>query len=74
MITHLSTSSKIIILWRPGGNVTFCCANILILLRTVSIPLSFEAFNSKTAFLNEGPSNILAKHKIVVVFPTPGGP
>lgn len=31
---HLSASSRITIFWRPGGSVTFCCANILILLRT----------------------------------------
>lgn len=31
---HLSASSRITILWQPGGSVTFCCANILILLRT----------------------------------------
>ena len=33
------TSSKMTILWRPGGNVTFFLANILMVLRTVSIPL-----------------------------------
>ena len=37
--TNLSASSKIIILCRPFGKVTFCWANILILLRTTSIPL-----------------------------------
>ena len=36
---HLSASSKMMILWRPGGRVTFFCANILILLRTTSMPL-----------------------------------
>ena len=38
------------------------------------MPLSFEAFNSITASLKESPKRILAKHNIVVVFPTPGGP
>lgn len=36
---HLSASSRMMILWRPGGSVTFFCANILILLRTTSMPL-----------------------------------
>lgn len=31
---RLSASSRTTIFWRPGGSVTFCCANILILLRT----------------------------------------
>uniref|UniRef100_A0A0K2TTQ2 Uncharacterized protein n=1 Tax=Lepeophtheirus salmonis TaxID=72036 RepID=A0A0K2TTQ2_LEPSM len=53
---------------------SFCCANILILFRTTSIPLSFEAFNSNTASLKELPSKARAKHRIVVVLPTPGGP
>merc|ERR1712001_564720 len=48
--------------------------NILILLRTTSIPLSLDAFNSNTASLNAGPRRCLARHKIVVVLPTPGGP
>merc|ERR1711983_502287 len=43
-------------------------------LRTTSIPRSLEAFNSKTASLKDGPSNCLARHRIVVVLPTPGGP
>lgn len=37
--THLSASSKITILCRPGGSVTFFWANILILFLTTSIPL-----------------------------------
>lgn len=36
---HLSASSRMTILWRPGGSVTFFWANILILLRTTSMPL-----------------------------------
>jgi len=35
----LSASSRIMILCRPGGRVTFFCAKALILLRTTSIPL-----------------------------------
>lgn len=62
------------ILCLPGGNVTFCWANILILFRTVSIPRSLDAFNSNTASLNELPKSILARANIVVVLPTPGGP
>lgn len=34
VLPHLSASSRMMIFWRPGGSVTFCCANILILLRT----------------------------------------
>jgi hypothetical protein len=37
---YLSASSRIIILWRLGGRVTFFCAKALILVRTTSIPLS----------------------------------
>lgn len=36
--------------------------------------LSFEAFNSSTASLNEAPNRALAKHNILVVLPVPGGP
>lgn len=54
--------------------MTFCCANILILFRTVSIPRSLDAFSSSTASLNALPKSILASAKIVVVLPTPGGP
>lgn len=70
----LSASSKMTILCRPFGSVTFCWANILILLRTTSMPRSFEAFNSRTASLKLLPNKMRAKHRIVVVFPTPGGP
>ena len=37
--TYLSASSNITTLCRPGGSVTFFCANILILFLTTSIPL-----------------------------------
>ena len=37
--SHLSASSKMMILCLPLGNVTFFCANILILFLTTSIPL-----------------------------------
>lgn len=40
IILYLSASSRIIILCRPFGKVTFCCANILILFLTTSIPLT----------------------------------
>lgn len=71
---YLSASSNTTILCRPKGRVTFCWANILILLRTVSMPLSLEAFNSKTASFIDGPRSARAKQRIVVVLPTPGGP
>jgi hypothetical protein len=43
---HLSASSRMTILWRPGGSVTFFCANILILFRTTSMPLRTCGSNS----------------------------
>mmetsp|Transcript_24169 Transcript_24169/g.82492 ORF Transcript_24169/g.82492 Transcript_24169/m.82492 type:complete len:220 (+) Transcript_24169:632-1291(+) len=46
-----SASSRMTILCRPGGSVTFFCANIFILLRTTSMPRSSEAFISSTASL-----------------------
>ena len=69
-----SASSSNTILCRPGGNVTFFCANILILLRTTSMPRSSEAFSSSTASLYAGPSSVCARHKMEVVLPMPGGP
>jgi len=36
--------------------------------------LSLDAFSSNTASLNDGPNNVLARHKILVVLPVPGGP
>ena len=36
---HLSASSRMTTLCRPGGRVTFFWANILILFRTTSMPL-----------------------------------
>ena len=38
----LSASSRMTILCLPGGSVTFCCANILILFRTTSMPLNHQ--------------------------------
>ena len=38
---YLSASSRMIILCRPGGSVTFFCAKALILFRTTSIPLNY---------------------------------
>merc|ERR1719239_1535632 len=62
------------ILCLPCGNVTFCWANILILFLTVSMPRSLDAFNSITPSLKDEPKSCLARHMIVVVLPTPGGP
>ena len=39
MNEHLSASSRMTTLCRPGGRVTFFWANILILFRTTSMPL-----------------------------------
>ena len=39
---YLSASSSMTILCRPGGSVTFFCANILILFRTTSRPLQMH--------------------------------
>jgi hypothetical protein len=50
----LSASSSMIILCRPAGSVTFFCANVLIVLRTVSIPLKLRCqheFHSLLSFL-----------------------
>lgn len=41
-LAYLSASSRITILWRPGGRVTFFWANILILFLTTSIPLHYH--------------------------------
>ena len=38
------------------------------------VPRSSEAFNSKTASLYASPSNCLARHNMLVVFPIPGIP
>lgn len=69
-----SASSSRMILCRPGGSVTFFCANILILLRTTSMPRSSDAFSSNTASLYDGPKRVCAKARMEVVFPMPGGP
>lgn len=69
-----SASSRIIILCAFSGTLTFYYAKDLIFSRTTSIPLSSDAFNSQTAVLRQSPSNSLAKHIILVVFPQPGGP
>lgn len=36
--------------------------------------LSLEAFNSRTASLKEAPSSALARQRMLVVLPVPGGP
>jgi len=70
----LSASSRMTILWRPGGNVTLCCANILILPRTTSIPRSSDALSSSTPSLTESPSISRARAMTQVVLPIPGEP
>jgi hypothetical protein len=61
------------ILCRPGGSVTFCCANALILLRTTSIPRASLAFISNTASLNAAPNISRARHSTDVVLPAATG-
>ena len=41
---------------------------------SVCVYLSFEAFNSNTASLNEAPSRVRERQRMLVVFPVPGGP
>ena len=55
-----SASSNIIILCLPSGKINFWVEKDLILSLTVSIVLSSEAFNSKTAILTLSPNNSLA--------------
>jgi hypothetical protein len=43
--TYESASSRMMILCRPAGRVTFLCANVLILFRTTSIPLCHAFLN-----------------------------
>ena len=71
----LSASSRRTILCRPGGRVTFFCANILIRFLTTSMPRSSDAFSSSTAsFMSAGPSRPRAMARMLVVLPVPGGP
>ena len=44
------------------------------LARTTSMPRSSEAFSSSTASRKLGPSSSCARHRMLVVFPVPGGP
>lgn len=53
------------ILWRPGGSVTFFFAKSFILLRTTSMPRASEAFSSSTAFSYASPSISRARHRIL---------
>ena len=69
-----SASSKMTNLCIPSGTVTFLFANCLIFSLTTSIPLSSEAFSSKTAFFAVSPSMVLARAMTEVVLPVPGGP
>lgn len=57
------------------GRVSCWRAKSLILVRTMEIPRSSEAFNSRTRVLeSEGPKSSLVKARIVEVLPVPGGP
>ena len=69
-----SASSRMMILCIPSGTVTFLLANYLILSLTTSIPLSSDAFSSRTAFFAVSPSIVLERAMTEVVFPVPGGP
>ena len=44
------------------------------LFLTTSMPLSLEALSSRTASLKDEPNKCLARQRMVVVLPTPGGP
>jgi len=55
--------------------VTVVLAKFLIFSLTTLIPLSSEAFNSKTLErYNSGPNSCLQRARIVEVLPVPGGP
>ena len=69
-----SASSRIISLCRPGGRVTFFCANILILVLTTSMPLESDALSSSTASLYVPPRSWRARQRTDDVLPDPGGP
>ena len=47
---------------------------VLIRSLTIFIPLSSEAFSSKTIYLKEGPYNYFAHATMVEVLPVPGDP
>lgn len=58
-----------------GFFTTIYSANFLTLFLTTLMPLSSDAFNSNTLYLQKsGPNNCLANAIIVDVFPVPGGP
>ncbi|KAH3683089.1 hypothetical protein WICPIJ_005940 [Wickerhamomyces pijperi] len=79
-----SASSKMMILY--GGHGYFSLSSLegleterrakfLTFSLTMEIPLSSEAFNSKTRDLDSsGPYNSLVKARMVEVLPVPGGP
>ena len=65
-VVNKSASSKIII-WKSAKDlvsnfVTIFCANALTFSLMAWIPLSSEAFNSKTLFLYSPPNNSLANY------------
>ena len=49
-------------------------ANSFTLSRTILIPLSSDAFNSRVSLCQDSPSNSFARQRAVVVLPTPAGP
>ena len=53
---------------------TLCCANILILPRTTSMPRSSDALSSSMPSLTESPSILRARAMTHVVLPIPGEP
>ena len=56
-------------------NIVFVLAKLWIWLRTTAMPLSSDAFNSKTIEPNSlGEYSCRATARIVLVFPVPGGP
>jgi hypothetical protein len=58
-----------------GFLATIYSANFFTLFLTIFIPLSSDAFNSKTLYLQKSfPKSYLANAIIAEVFPVPGGP
>ena len=57
-------------LWKK----TICYTSLDMQTEVYCSYLSLDAFISKTASLYEGPNIALARHKILVVLPVPGGP
>ena len=68
LVVMLSASSKIIILWRPGGSVTLFMAKDLMVFRTTSMPRASEALSSRTPSLYALPNNWRARAWTEVVY------